>query len=218
MKIGDYDVLFKDRAMYIRDIDTLVLSDLHLGRNVQIQPFPKAEHTYIEERIRDIIDEFNPSTIILNGDVINQGNYMESDVDTIEFINEQVDNLILTLGNHEMLQDGYPPEIEKKYNVERQVKIDDILFHHGHRTPTEKADLHIIGHTHPTDSDNPVAMYGEESYYGADIVILPSFTSLSTGANIHKLSCNNNHTPVLKDGENIENYEILKRFPVKKYD
>jgi hypothetical protein len=67
------DAALRDRAAYLRGADALVLADLHLGRAAASSvDFPLGERAGLRERLVDLLDRFQPATVVLAGDVLHE--------------------------------------------------------------------------------------------------------------------------------------------------
>ncbi len=189
--------------MYIKSINALVVSDIHLGyegvmakRGILI---PKVNLISILEMLKKAIDAKNPERIIINGDMKNEFSH----IDTEEFdemskmvkFSEKVGiKLTLIKGNHDNFVDRY----RQQFNIdihEQSIRIGGYLFFHGERIPpkNKKVEMFIMGHEHPaisifTDVGKKEKLrcflFGE--YNGRNILILPAMNYFagSTDVNI----------------------------------
>ena len=65
------DVRFLDRAVYLPAADALVLADVHLGRSATSNvEFPLGERRDVRERMIGLLDETDPATVVVAGDLL----------------------------------------------------------------------------------------------------------------------------------------------------
>lgn len=204
-------VLPKEKLIYIRSEDCLVLSDIHLGCKYRDRPYPVMEHEEIHQRILKCIDMYHPSTIVFNGDIFTGASIDEYSEHMFNDISDKTDNLVFNLGNHERKRGGYPDFIQNSYEVGEYFEAGDYLIHHGDRTPTVVSEINIIGHIHPVSSGQDVLLYGEEAYFNTDIIITPKFSNILNGSSIEK-SSPKGHCPILDDGHPLDDYVIAKKY------
>lgn len=181
---------YAERALYLPEFETLVISDLHAGaeesENVQI---PLGEREYLREHLLTLLSWYTPSTLVIAGDVMHEfGRRTDSTVGTVKSIVqtgvETGCDVIIVRGNHDPMLDTVDlPEA----TVADEWMLGDgaALIVHGHEPPTTKADLFILGHHHPMLSVEGIKqdcfLIGEEVYYGCDVVVLPRFNEFVGG-------------------------------------
>jgi putative SbcD/Mre11-related phosphoesterase len=193
--------LLGDRAAYLPEPDALVLADLHLGRsrtaNVEL-PLPEREP--IERRIEDLLDAFDPGTVVLAGDVCHAFETVPDGVaGTLAGIRECVAgagaDLVVVRGNHDPMLDSLAdPVVEHRPG-------DGSLVCHGHEPPDGDADRYVVGHEHPAIEieglRRPCFLWGEEVYRGGDVLAVPAFTELAAGTPVNGLRGRDVQSPLL---------------------
>ncbi|PSP72960.1 metallophosphoesterase [Halobacteriales archaeon QS_3_64_16] len=106
------DAEFRDRALYLPGAGTLVLADLHLGREatsaVQI---PLGERRDITSRLADLLDQYRPTRVVLAGDVLHSfsdtpGEAAESFDRVVRLVESRDATLLITPGNHDAMLGG----------------------------------------------------------------------------------------------------------------
>lgn len=174
------DIESKDKALYIKDIDTLVMSDLHLGRKKPDTPYPEMEHKEIEERVYELIDSYNPSNIVFNGDTFNQRLSGADYYNKVMFsnFNDLVTNIIFVKGNHDEVNSGLPEIMSNKYSIKDKHEIKNFVFYHGHKNVRSNADVQVLGHLHPCYNGNPVLLYNPQGYKNKKTILLPAFSNI----------------------------------------
>ena len=233
---GDLYIADPWPAIYIKSMDALVYADLHLG----IEGTLLEEGISIPRRVSQAtidmvlrgIDDYNASTIILNGDVkhgfglLNTSEWM-----TLKILFEELSgrglNVIIVRGNH----DNYLGILADKYGFKFVERIDEGIYSilHGHISYSwdELNNVVIIGHEHPsiTLRDEVGIKYKFKSflwgeYRGHKLLILPSVGELATGSTINIYSGDELLSPLVKgiDLSSFKPYaiipgEIVKEFP-----
>jgi len=67
------NVEFRDRGAYFRDADALVVADLHVGRaSASDVAYPLGEASDLSERLRSLLDRFDPSDVVIAGDAVHR--------------------------------------------------------------------------------------------------------------------------------------------------
>jgi metallophosphoesterase superfamily enzyme len=190
---GRDDVRFRDRAVYLPESDALVLSDLHVGRaDASNVDFPVGERAHLRERLAALLDAFAPETVVFAGDVLQRFEYVPAVArDTLDelvaVVADAGADLVATRGNH----DPQLPDVLDASTPDTFRVADDVVVCHGHERPDESAALYVVGHDHPTieieGQRRPTFLYGEGTYRGGDVLMLPSFTELAAGVVVNRM-------------------------------
>ena len=214
-------IVFDNRAVYIPSIDTLVLSDIHLGfTDWEGADFPTGEYDAILERLDNLLLKHAPETVAIAGDVFHRFNRPPEDaLATLQRITSLIDdydsNLVVTPGNHDtykfesdMFFDGTSTEI---YDTG-----DGIVVLHGHELPDSflpDAELYIIGHLHPTvtiqSKKRPAYLYGEDVFNDSDVLVLPSFSEVPPGTPFRAGDNPSVNAPLIKQGSSLDSYNVI---------
>lgn len=188
-------------AVYIGNLDAIVMADLHLGVEGVLAeeglyvPYTLSEATY--GLVIETIEDIKPSTVILNGDIkhsfglLNKAEWLFLK----KFFNELVSrklSIILIRGNH----DNYLGVLASKYGIKihTTLNIGNLSILHGH----EDADLEllgktvIIGHEHPSLSifDELGVMHKFKCFLwgttvcNRNLLVLPAVSEYSVGTSI----------------------------------
>ncbi len=193
----------RDRAAYLPDPGALVLADLHLGRsrtsNVEL-PLPEREA--IASRMADLLEAVEPGTVVLAGDVVHAfGRVPEGVHGAFSELREHVERagaeLVVVRGNHDAALDSLADPVSKH-------RLDDgTLVCHGHEEPAADADRYVIGHEHPAIEiegvRRPCFLWGEGTYRGADVLVLPAFTELAAGVTVNGMRGRDAQSPLLAE-------------------
>jgi hypothetical protein len=196
----------RDRAVYLPEPATLVLADLHLGKdassNVELR---LGEHEDITERFAALLDRFDPARVVVAGDLLHSFSSLPrgvlESVQTLERHAEHADaRLVVTPGNH----DTRLGSVWKGPTAD-EVTAGDWVVTHGHRPPESEAGGYVVGHDHPTISiegrRRPCYLWGEGAYRGADVLVLPSFTKLAAGVEVNRMRAGDFQTPLVRDAD-----------------
>lgn len=143
--------LTNQRALYWGKENTLVLSDLHIGKTAHFRkagiPIPSAILDNDLNRLQNLIDHFEVQTVLVVGDLFHAEN--NTDIDQFKtFIqdNNQV-SFELIKGNHDRLKDDFYERMGiKVFKTHKDVSLFRFVHDEHH------CDTHtfcISGHTHP---------------------------------------------------------------------
>jgi uncharacterized protein len=198
------DISLIDTAVYIKSIETLSISDMHLGYEEMLHKkgilTPKFQFKDAKKRIIKIFGEVKVKRLILNGDLKHTfGRIQDSEwseiLRFIEFAFEYVKEIIIITGNHDVTLNP----ILKKKNMKTMKCFEDnnYLFAHGDEM-IETDKTIIIGHNHPaiTISDG-IRHEKYKCFIRSDKIIMqPSFHYITIGSDILK---NELTSPYLKN-------------------
>lgn len=143
--------LTNQRVFYWKRKETLVLSDLHIGKSAHFRkhgiPIPDNVLKKDLNRLKQLIIYFNPKTVIVVGDLFHAE--FNSDIETfkiwiLEFKNI---NFELIIGNHDRLSADLYMDLNIK--IYRPNKIEDNLCFVHDNIKIDENYFTISGHTHP---------------------------------------------------------------------
>lgn len=200
--------LTNQRVIYWESEDTLILSDLHLGKSAHFRkngiPMPTQVAENDLNRFGNVIEYYQPKKIMIVGDLIHAGNNKE--VEQFKLFTEQFQELIFILirGNHDRYSSTklIAMGIDEVYE---ELNINGIHFLHH---PVDLSTHTISGHLHPGISiDLPTKKRMKFPCYVVNEkqMILPAF-SLFTGFDTN--SCPKNSKCIAFYDEGI--FEIRK--------
>ncbi len=226
------------RSIFIDGLNTLVISDLHLGFEEDLARqgifLPRRQFYHVIKVIEKILDLLGDSieTIIVNGDLkhcfdrlLRQEKKEVSHF--IEYLLDKKIDLVIIRGNH----DNYLPIVLKNYSVklyeDYRVSIGDqkILVTHGHKdVDIENVDYVIIGHEHPSlaIADKLGVLTKVHVYLKVptivnnEIIVLPAFGIYQAGNRI-TLDKDNYLSPIVRKYGVVEEavpYAIIENEPV----
>ncbi|MFW5924258.1 MAG: metallophosphoesterase [archaeon] len=193
------------RATYFEALDAMVLADLHLGRDrTSAVELPVGERDDVPNRLAALLEESQPETVVLAGDVLHSFDRVPTGVsgtlDRIQTIVEEHDATVVVLeGNHDtMLSTILDVPLQSSYRLDQET-----VATHGHVVPTVSADRYVIGHEHPAirieGQRHPCALDCPDQYDGTSVFVLPAFTRLARGTLVNDLDAADSVSPMLTD-------------------
>jgi putative SbcD/Mre11-related phosphoesterase len=201
------DIEFRDRAAYFPGWGALVLGDLHVGRDeASGVEFPLGERADLIERLAAHLDAVSPREVVFAGDVLHRfGRVSDRSEATLRSLAAACRDigarLVLVAGNHDvLLERAWDGPIRDEYRVG-----DDLLVCHGHAEPDDSAALYVVGHDHPAITiegrKRPCFLYGEGTYRGGDVLMLPAFSRLASGVEINRMRTVDFDCPLVTDAD-----------------
>ena len=129
----------------------LAVSDLHYGYEITRRTrgglWPLWGRETVENRIAELLQDYEPKTLILNGDIVDSAAAGSSGaIEWLGSLEEKCESVILIQGNHDR------GTVLQKFDFVRKFETGSFVFHHGH-LPLEndqKERLEIVGHIHPS--------------------------------------------------------------------
>lgn len=179
-------VLSRHKAAYWEQGNTLLISDLHLGKlpltSTSTPAHPSLSHTLLEPdllRLSDLIYDFKPQRLLLLGDLFHKT--FTSEWHYVQIWRNQFEQMEieLVLGNHDLLPAGVYQELNMKI-IPRHRKEDIFLFSHRPVDSLISDRIVVCGHLHPA-----VTLIGKGDaevtlpcfYFGNHHCILPAFSN-----------------------------------------
>ncbi|MFC6787508.1 metallophosphoesterase [Halobaculum halobium] len=205
---------FRDRGAYVRDADALVVADLHVGRAAASDvAYPLGEAADLSERLRSLLDRFEPVEVVFAGDATHR--FDRVSVDDERALSELVDacrdagaRAVFVRGNHDTaLSEAWDGPVHDAYELDASVCGGPVVVRHGHEAPpaTESAGLYVVGHDHPTidieGRRRPCWLYAEGGFRDADVLMLPAFTRLAAGVEVNDRSAWEFQSPFVTDAD-----------------
>ncbi|PGF15225.1 metallophosphoesterase [Natrinema sp. CBA1119] len=204
----DIDVPFdvRDRSVYVPAAETLVLSDVHLGKAAASSvDAPINDGSDVRERLQRLLEATEPATVVVAGDLLHSFSRLprgvERDLDRLlEAVDAAGADLIVTPGNHDtMLEEAFGGETA----VECELADGETVVCHGHERPDATAERYIVGHDHPAlaieGRKRPCFLYGPDAFEGADVLVLPAFTRLAAGSTVNGMDGRDFQTPLVRN-------------------
>jgi hypothetical protein len=187
---------------YIKSLDAIVLSDIHLGyEGVMAKKgmlFPKVNLRNVIRVVDAALVETGAGKIIVDGDIKNEFSKVDLEefnelYDFIAFVKGAGAQLILIKGNHDNFVDRYREPF--KLSIYRQeAAFGRYLFFHGEEIPKvpRGTKMMIMGHEHPAIGiERKVGkrerlrcfLYGE--YKKVPLLVLPAVGYFSSGTEVN---------------------------------
>lgn len=201
---------YRDRAVYLDAAETLVLADLHLGREaVSNVSAPLGESTDLLDRLARLRSVFDPTTVVLAGDLLHSFSTVPEGIEEtlIELHDQCVDDgtdVIAIEGNHDrLLKEVWPA------SVDAAVELDDgTVICHGHEEPELSGQRYLIGHDHPAITiegrKRPCLCVDPTGYRGRKVAVLPAFTRLAGGVELNRLRGDAFQSPLVPSVDGLQ--------------
>ena len=201
--------LLDDKALYLPDIETLLVSDVHLGKAESFQSFGIPVSSQMNEenldRLRQIIQQTKAKKLFILGDLFHSKQSLVPEVligwDT--FLKEIAADVCLIVGNHDRRLVSELPPLNMDCQVEA-IRVGPFLLSHEPAVRHE-AELNICGHIHPvvglrsrTDSLRLPCFFVEKDQRR---LTLPSFGEFTGGYEVELV--NNTCAYVVCEGDVI---------------
>jgi hypothetical protein len=203
-------------ALYIQDLKTLVIADLHLGiEGISAEQgmfIPKVQLQKILEDMRELISKQRAERILINGDIkheFSETSYHEFKevARFFEFLAQNFEEVIMVKGNH----DNFIFRVTNKYDVKlyEEVGMGDYFFIHGHKNKdlkTVKQRNIIIAHEHPSiilHTELGVKEKIKCFLYGRiknkNFLVMPAFSYFAEGTGINHIPKQELLSPLLRE-------------------
>ena len=190
--INDFTILFDSSgSIYITELSILLMSDLHIGKSYSCAKngnfLPPFEIDETIEKIKSIVDFYNPKKIISLGDSFHEASTLEIiDKIYIKNLNKifKKREVIFIDGNHDA-------ELKSKEKIDAtfkdSLKLDNFNFTHIKNSKIINNLFEFSGHFHPKVSIifNRVTYSLKCFVLGKNFCILPSFGTYTGGLNIN---------------------------------
>jgi len=228
-------------AVFIEEIDTLVLADLHLGIEGALEKqgvfLPLNVSLRLVEKIEDLVDCVKPKRIIFLGDVKHEFGFPNPSEwvnvkKLLQFLLDSNLRIEVIRGNH----DNYLISILKRYEIplhQDVLNYRGISFTHGHLDVEVRnlEEIIIMGHEHPsirlrdeTGVSHKFKCFLVGRIEEKILIVLPSANELATGTDVNLTSKEEFLSPILRK-VNIKEFqpypicigESIEKFPRLKY-
>lgn len=219
-------------AIYLPEIDTVAVSDLHLGYEGVMaeevgQMIPKNQFRKERQMLEEIARRVSARRIVLNGDLkheFSSTSYHESRElsEMLGYLQREYEEVIVVRGNH----DNYIARVTSRFRVKL---VDEFLlgkyyFLHGHEVPEDfsgKGEVVIIGHEHPAvvlfdevgvREKIHCLLYGK-MLDGRSIIVLPPFSIFSQGSEVNVIPREELLSPILREYVDVDELEVIAVSP-----
>ncbi|EJN60558.1 metallophosphoesterase [Halogranum rubrum] len=200
-----HDLSFRDRAVFLAGPETLVVADLHVGRDeVSGVEFPLGERADLRERLDGLLAHYKPAVVVVAGDVLHSFSQISPAVtasldELADCCHDAGATFVLVAGNHDtMLSEVWDGPIHESYRL-----TDGTVVCHGHEAVDEDAERYVVGHDHPAieieGQRRPCFLFGEAVYRDADVLMLPAFNCLAAGVPVNTMQTSDFQSPFVTD-------------------
>lgn len=231
-----------DLGLYIGDLRILVVADLHIGHEASLEKhgvlLPLSTYPRMKKKLLDMISERAVDELIILGDVKTEFGRpsIQEWVEVKDLLSTLKNRLRVHVvrGNH----DNYILNILSRFSIDFHYpyfKLGDVMFIHGHELPpldVEDVNLIVMAHEHPavTLRDKLGVKFKFKCFlkgvYGdKELMVIPSFSPLATGASINEARREELLSPILQNidiGELtpivVEDKDIFKLPKIKYLD
>lgn len=217
--LGNGMEIFGDYCLYLKNMNSVVIADLHLGYEGVMQSegvfFPRYQKKVILNRLERILDGLNPKEIIVNGDFKHEFSRNLSQEwgevkEVLDFLRQRTE-VVMIRGNHDnylkTILSGYDMEL---HDVCRRKGV--ILVHGNNEILREGKEMLVLAHEHPSIRVRdevgagvrlPCFMFDEAN----NILVLPAFSPLATGTDVVLTPREELISPILKS-HGCENFRV----------
>ena len=228
-----------ERAVFIEEISTAVIRELHLGiehelyeKGITIPP----QRIEFVKRIKDIVKSTKAKKLVILGDVKHQVPWrsLREEYEIPRFL-EEVSEFVeieIAKGNHDGKIEELVPE-NVKIHGPQGFSIESYGFFHGHAWPSRKllsCDFLFMAHLHPSFEfeigfglksveevwiktkllkENVKKKYGVHPKGKLDLIIVPAFNKLLGGANVKKIISEGSNPLMKRKIIDIKSIEIF---------
>lgn len=195
-------------AALVTPEDVMVVADLHLGCEAALEgeglSLPRIQTRKIQRLVKDLVDEVNPSRLIVAGDLKHNfsRNLSQEWDDVSMFVQGLRDSVPLEVvkGNH----DNYLGSILREHGVPflRETSVSGVRIVHGHEGAPDGRPT-IMGHVHPSISlkegvgpgvKDGCFLYSEEQ----QLLVLPAMSLVAGGVDVVAEERLGDMSPMLK--------------------
>jgi len=210
-KIAD-NIYAIDLAIYLSNVKTLVIADLHLGYEEHMQKkgvlVPRLQFKQILKRLDWILERVEVKKVILNGDIKHEfGTISKTEWREVKrliaYFEKKNIKLVAVKGNHDTILGPITKGKEVK-----EIRYKDILIAHGDYIPEKLEKTILIGHEHPAiilregAKKEKFKCFLKGKYKRNTLIVQPSFNTLTTGTDVLQ---ENFLSPLI---ENISKFEV----------
>lgn len=198
---------FRDRAVLLGE--TLVLADLHLGRGeATAVEVPVGDGVDVLDRLRDLLDTFDPETVVFAGDLLHAFERVPRGVERqVRALQDAVEargaKAVAVEGNHDaMLETVWDGALVDAHRLDEATVVV-----HGHERPGVDAERYVLGHDHPSieieGQRRPCWLRGPGGPDGTELLGLPAFNRLAPGVAVNGMHARDFQSPLVVDADRL---------------
>ncbi|MFP4000819.1 MAG: metallophosphoesterase [Candidatus Natronoplasma sp.] len=220
MKIFEkFEIVDNYPALYLKEINALIISDLHLGLEALMAEsglyMPKFQLEEMKNDLEELSEKRDFEKLMVCGDIkheFSETSYQEKvEVEEfLEFSQKLAKDIYLVKGNHDNYL-IYPVKKYENVELEESFVFDGVNFIHGDKKVESingpDVEYIVMGHEHAALSltDEVGArekircfLYGEMRN-GKKLIVMPAFSRLAEGSQLNQVRKKDLLSPVLKD-------------------
>lgn len=184
--------LLPEKAVYVKNLDYLLVADLHLGKSETFQnfgiPIPNRVNQMTLDRLKNLCDRTQPKKLIILGDLFHSKFALVDEVlqPWANFLNAIAAKVELIIGNHDrnLINQKLVQKLGLSFGYTTEpIQIDSLRL--THEPQPQQNYLNICGHVHPClriktrlDRLRLPCFYLQRSPY---LLLLPSFGEFTGG-------------------------------------
>lgn len=173
-------VLLPEKALYWQDQNTLIVSDLHLGKSGHFRKHgiavPESVNTSNIHKLNKLLRQLKPSRIIFLGDLFHSRYNAEFETFKKWRRSHTEIDMILTLGNHDIISRH---EFEKiGLECVNTYHTGPFTFMHDEQDAEDQNIFSVSGHIHPAvklKTKGRQSLYTPCYFVGESKILLPAF-------------------------------------------
>lgn len=188
---GESVVLMPERAMLIEGTQTLLVADVHLGKDTAFRvagiPIPGDATADSLARLGSAIERSAARRVVFLGDLVHARTSLdEQTIATIQSWRDKLGEIemLLVPGNHDLRSGALPPELKIETTADELIEAPFVFKHHPEASPLGYA---LAGHIHPA-----IRLIGRGRQkerlacflFRPDYGLLPSFGTFTGGYDI----------------------------------
>lgn len=180
--------LLPQKAVYVQSLDSLLVSDVHLGKSETFQaagiPIANTVNQQTLERLRSLLQQYNPDQLFVLGDLFHSKFALVDEVlnEWKTFLTDIHSSVTLIVGNHDRHLVDQLQHLPMSFTTD-SVALGRLILSHESQPKTDC--LNICGHIHPcvrikTKLDNLrlPCFYLDQT---ENVLTLPSFGEFTGG-------------------------------------
>lgn len=178
-------ILDQERALFLPQHQLLAISDLHLGKSAHFRqaglPVPATLAQHDLNRLANLLQRYQPKTLLINGDMFHHG--LNGDIDVFAHWRSQFNEVdfLLVKGNHDRLSKADYAQLH--VNVcPKTYQLPPFYFVHDQPEVHIPQLYPICGHIHPGVSISGKAKQRLRFpcfYFGEKYAVLPAFSTFT---------------------------------------
>ncbi len=192
-----------DLGLYLEEKQALIVADLHLGYEEMLNKqgvfIPRINFRDIKKRLRNMLKETKPKSVIINGDLkhefgeISKQEWREV-LEMLDFIEKYAKEIVLIKGNHDTILGPLAKRKGLEILDELYITEYNALILHGHKLSRskefKKAKTLIIAHEHAAvglREGQRVELYKcflKGKYGRKKLIVMPSMNAVAIGSDV----------------------------------